>query len=83
MIQAAAPTPEMKGLMEDLKSALAKHPLLSGMEMLAIVSQLTGNLVALQDCRRYTTEMVMEVVGKNLEVGNARAMEAVAGLLED
>lgn len=71
------PTPELIAFMDDLKAALAKHTNLNAMEMLAIASQFVGNLIALQDQRRVTPAMAMELVSKNIEIGNQAAIEGV------
>jgi hypothetical protein len=71
------PTPEIQALMADLKAALAKHPQLMAVEMLAAVAQLCGNLTALQDQTVLTSDMVMEIVARNLEVGNAAAVNGL------
>ena len=63
--------------MGDLKAALAKHTNLSGMEMLAVASQFVGNLTALQDQAQWTPEQVMGVVARNIEIGNATAIEGL------
>lgn len=63
---------------QDMIAALAKHGL-SGMEMLAVASNLVGKLVAMQDQRKITPAQALEIVAKNVEEGNKRA---IAGLLK-
>ncbi|MBI1359834.1 MAG: hypothetical protein GC155_06060 [Alphaproteobacteria bacterium] len=61
--------------MARLKAAL--DPALDAQEMLALVSQLVGNLIALQDQRKMTPDMAMQLVARNIEIGNAVAIDAV------
>lgn len=50
---------------------------LSSMEMLAIASNFVGRLIALQDQRNVTKEMAMDIVGKNIEAGNAEMINSL------
>lgn len=68
------PSDDHKALMLDLRAALGKHTHLSGLEMLACVSQLVGNLVAFQDQRALTPEQAMEIVSRNIQEGNEVAI---------
>jgi hypothetical protein len=43
-------------------------------ELLAVAAQLVGQLVAMQDQRRYTPAQVMDMVARNVEQGNQRAI---------
>jgi hypothetical protein len=70
-------SPAHKAFIDDLKAALGRHTNLSGMEMLAVVSQFLGSIIAFQDRRRFTAEEVMEIVGQNIEVGNQIALESL------
>lgn len=55
----------------DLDKLLKKHASrLPADHMLAIGAQVIGVLVALQDQRKYTPEMVMAIVAENIEEGN-------------
>lgn len=65
-------------LMADLKAAIAKHSHLSSEEMLAVVSQLVGNLVALQNQYKYTAAQVLTAVAGNIELG---CQQAIAKLM--
>ena len=56
---------------KDLDKLLKKHcSRLPAQHLLAISAQVTGMLVALQDQRKYTPEMVMAIVAENIEEGN-------------
>lgn len=63
--------------MKSLKAALAEHEQLSGQEMLAVVSQLVGNLIAMQDQRKYTPAAVMDMVAQNIEIGNKIVIDSI------
>lgn len=72
------PTEKHKQARLDMIAALKAHDLQS-MEMLALMSYTVGQLVALQDQRKVTPAMAMELVASNLELGNAHA---IAGLFD-
>jgi hypothetical protein len=72
------PTAEHLKLMDGLKAAIGLVPQMPAQEVLAIVSQLVGNLVALQDAQRYTPAQVMAMVSHNVEIGNREAVTAAA-----
>lgn len=50
---------------------------LDAMEMLALAAHLCGQLVAIQDQRKVTPAMAMEVVRLNIEAGNAEAVDGL------
>lgn len=47
---------------------------LPGEEMLAVACQLVGQMIAMQDQRRYTPETIMKLVQANIEAGNQQAV---------
>lgn len=47
-------------------------------EQLAVLSVYMGQLIALQDSRKYGSGQIMKLVGDNIEFGNANAITAVA-----
>lgn len=49
-------------------------------EILAVLSHMVGQVVAMQDQRRYTPDSVMHLVSMNIERGNE---EAIASLLNE
>lgn len=75
------PTPEQLAFMADLKEsmrpAIDRHPEITAMEMLAVTSQLVGNLIAMQDQTKVTAAMAMEVVSTNIEIGNREVIDAL------
>lgn len=68
---------EHLALMDDLKAAIANHPALSPLEMLAITAQLVGNLIAFQDQTTCTPAIIMEVVRWNISEGNVQAINGL------
>lgn len=67
---------------EQLRLALCKvirrkAPDMPAEEILAIVCQLVGQLIALQDQRRFTSERVMALVSANIEMGNQHAIDTI------
>lgn len=55
---------------EELKTDTLTAP-----EVLALSAQLVGMLIALQDQRRFTHDIVMSMIANNIEIGNAAAIE--------
>lgn len=51
-----------------------KHEL-SALEVLAILAYSVGQAIAMQDQRTVTKEMIWELVGANIEAGNAMVIE--------
>ena len=64
-------------LMDAFKKAVGEHQDLTAVDVLAVASQLVGNLVALQDQTRITSAMAMELVATNIEMGNRTAVETL------
>jgi hypothetical protein len=64
-------TPQDDAFLTALKEQMP--PDMPAQRILAIVSQFVGQLIALQDQRKITPEMAMQIVGENIEIGN-RAM---------
>lgn len=65
------PTPEDEAFMAALKEQMP--PDMPADRILAIVSQFVGQLIALQDEKRFTADQAMQIVSRNIEIGN-RAM---------
>lgn len=47
---------------------------LDASEMLALAAYSVGQMLAMQDARKWTPEMAMEVIARNIEAGNAQAI---------
>lgn len=62
---------------DDMVATMRKHQHMKPDEMLAVASYFVGQLVALQDQRKITPAMAMEIVGSNIEAGNQQAMAEV------
>ncbi len=58
-----------------------KHDL-TGMEILAVLAYSVGQVIAMQDQRTVTHEMIWELVGANIEAGNAMVIDELAGKAE-
>jgi hypothetical protein len=48
---------------------------LDAMELLAIHANFLGQLIALQDSTKYTSDQVMQIVSRNIQHGNDAAVE--------
>lgn len=64
---------------QDLTALLKKHENLTALEMLAVASQFVGQLLALQDQRLMSGEEYINVITRNIEIGNAGAIETFMG----
>ena len=71
------PTPELIAAMDDMKGVIGRHQHLSAQHLLAGGSQFVGNVIALQDQRKMTPAMAMELVSRNIEIGNQVAVESL------
>lgn len=61
-----------------LEEAIGKHGAeLDAVELLAITSHFLGQLIALQDQRKYNSEQVLEIVQKNIQQGNIEAINSL------
>lgn len=78
-LKSIASRPEHQTLLADMKGVLRKYEALDPMEWLAIVSVLVGQLVAVQDQRRYTSDQVMALVAENIQRGNQNAVADILG----
>lgn len=69
-------TPQMKDFREGLIDFLrGQAGNLDASEMLAIAAYTVGQMVAMQDARKWTPEAAMELVSNNIELGNAHAID--------
>lgn len=70
--------PEHEVAFQDLSKLLQKHAAtVSALDMLAIGANMVGKLVALQDQRVITPKSAMEVVAKNIEIGNEQMIKNI------
>lgn len=59
-------------LIEAMRQTAADMP---AEEILAVVSVFVGQLIAMQDQRRFTPGTIMQLVQRNIELGNRQAIE--------
>lgn len=64
-------------LYNDLCEALDKNKELEPIHMLALVAQLTGRLIAMQDQTKYSSETLMPFVAENIREGNLEMIASV------
>ena len=70
--------PEHEVLYQELTVLLRRHgDEMSAEEMLAVAANLLGKLLAYQDQRTMTRERGLEIIIKNIELGNQQAIDAV------
>ena len=74
------PRPEHRAFLDELLGVLKKYgDKLDAVDMLAVAAHLTGQLVAMQDQRKMTPTMAMEIVAQNIEQGNAEILAELTG----
>lgn len=60
----------------ELLAVLQKHGAsLKAEEILAVTCQLVGQIIAMQDQRRYSSDAIMLMVSRNIEAGNKTAID--------
>lgn len=68
--------PEHEVVYSDLLNLVAKHAdNVSSMELLAIAGNMVGKIIALQDQSKMDSKMAMDIVIKNIEVGNKQIID--------
>ena len=71
--------PEHEIVYQEICALLAKHAgALDAYEILAVAANMLGKLVALQDQRKITPKMAMELVVRNIEHGNQQVLDTLA-----
>lgn len=76
--------PQHEVAYQELAALLKKHAgHLSSLEMLAVAANLVGKLVAMQDQRKVTPETAMEIVARNIEMGNAQVLALLESKQKD
>lgn len=79
-IKSIKPSSAQTAFRDDMVAALRKHQHLPPDEMLAVASYFVGQLVAMQDQRKLTPAMAMQIVGSNIEAGNQHVIAELAGV---
>lgn len=70
--------PDHEVAYQDMVGLLSKHAdKIDALEMLAIGANMIGKLLAMQDQRTITPRQAMDVVIRNLELGNQQAIQNV------
>lgn len=77
--KAIQPTKAHEDLRMGFVKACQQHPNMPPIEMLCIAAQFVGQLIALQDQTRWTSEQILAMVGMNMEQGNKAAIENIFG----
>lgn len=73
------PNQKHEALHQDLVDVLKKHTgELSSAEVLAVASVMVGQIIALQDQRTMSPEKAIEIVMRNIELGNAGVLEQLS-----
>ena len=75
--KAIQPTKAHEELRLDYVKALQKHPTMPPIEMLCITAQFLGQLIALQDQTRWTSEQIMAMISMNIQQGNKAAVDTI------
>ena len=68
-----------RALFHDLRAILQKYEGLAPIEILCLAAQLVGYLIAYQDHTKLTPEQILDLIGQNIEAGNAAALEVAFG----
>jgi uncharacterized protein YejL (UPF0352 family) len=69
------PTVDHEAFRNDMIAVMNKHAgALDASDMLALAAYTTGQIMAMQDARKWTFALAMEVISKNIEAGNAQAI---------
>lgn len=75
-MNAIRPTQQHLAFRTSLEGVLRQHASeLDAIEMLALAAHMVGQIVAMQDQRRYTPAQVMELVANNIELGNRSVID--------
>ena len=70
--------PKYEVAYQELNDLLRKHAdEMTALEMLAVAANMVGKLIAMQDQRKVSSDMAMDVVARNLEIGNRQALASL------
>jgi hypothetical protein len=61
-------------LLDVLRKYLANA---SAEEVLAVTANLTGKVMAMQNSQKFTSEQIMEIVVRNIRIGNQEMVDAL------
>lgn len=72
------PSPEHDAFMAELKSCLGSTGKdLDAAVLLAIASQFVGQLLAMQDQRRFSVQQAIKLIERNVEIGNQTVIDSL------
>ena len=75
MFKTSATGPQHEALRDAFIAAVRKKAAdMPADQILAVACVFVGQLIALQDQRRFTSDMIMQLVSKNIEAGNQRVI---------
>lgn len=73
-------TEEHTAFRDELVAVLRKHKQLKAEELLAVASYFVGQLIALQDQRKMTPSLAMQIVSVNIEAGNHHVIDGLTNM---
>lgn len=77
-MKSVTPTAQHIAFRKALEEAIAKHgTTIDATDLLAILSHMVGQVIAMQDQRIYTPEVVMALVSSNIAQGNKEAFDSL------
>lgn len=72
------PHTDHKVAYQDIVALMTKHATkVQADELLAIAANVLGKLIAHQDQRKHTQATIMEIISRNIEIGNQEALAAL------
>jgi hypothetical protein len=75
-MKSMTPSEQQLAFRRALEAAMAQHAqTLDAIEILAVLSHLVGQVIALQDQRTMTSQMAMAIVTNNIEHGNREVVD--------
>ncbi len=79
-LKTVAPSPEHLTFRHALEECIRREALtMQADEILAVLAHMVGQVIAMQDQRRYTPDSVMNLVSSNIERGNTEAIGMLLG----
>ena len=78
-LKSRPPSAAVAAARAEVLEVLRRHQPMEPIEMVAVLAQTLGQMLALLDQRQFTPAQAMQVVGENLAAGNAAQIEQVIG----
>ncbi len=77
-MKSSPPTEADRALHDDITALIKRHLTPDTSErVLAIAAQVVGQVLAMQDQRRMTADMAMQIIQTNIETGNAAVIASL------